>query len=167
MHIRATYGTHRMHTYMHVCIRAVNVCARINACICTYLTSLKQYIDLTGAVCVRIPSIYVQILTPCWGHRMHVYARICTYFFQHFGANTCTYILSRCCHSCFAPVSALSPRGHYGKFVARQRKRRQIAKFNQIRSARPISAQPAPATWTGTPRLCHGYLGNNGAAKSR
>ena len=56
-----------------------------------------------------------------------------------------------------APVSALSPRGRYGKFVARQRKRRQIAKFNQIRSTLPISA----ATWTGTPRLCHGNLGNN------
>ena len=63
-------------------------------------------------------------------------------------------------------VSAPSPRGRYGKFVARQRKRRQIAKFNQIRSARPISAQPAPSTWTGTPRLCHGNLGNNRAAKS-
>jgi hypothetical protein len=66
-----------------------------------------------------------------------------------------------------APVSALSPRGRYGKFVAQQLNRRQIAKFNQIRFARPISAQPAPATWTGTPRLCHGNLGNNGAAKSR
>jgi hypothetical protein len=30
-------------------------------------------------------------------------------------------------------VSAPSPRGRYGKFVARQRKRRQIATFNQIR----------------------------------
>jgi hypothetical protein len=33
-------------------------------------------------------------------------------------------------------VSAPSPRGRYGKFVARLRKRRQIAKFNQIWSAR-------------------------------
>ena len=33
-------------------------------------------------------------------------------------------------------VSAPSPRGRYGKFVARQRKRRQIATFNQVRSAR-------------------------------
>jgi hypothetical protein len=33
-------------------------------------------------------------------------------------------------------VSAPSPRGRYGKFVAQQRKRRQIATFNQIRSAR-------------------------------
>ncbi len=33
-------------------------------------------------------------------------------------------------------VSAPSPRGRYGKFVARQRKRRQIATFNEIRSAR-------------------------------
>ena len=35
------------------------------------------------------------------------------------------------------------PRGRLGKFVARQRKCRQIAKFNQIRSARPISVQQA------------------------
>ena len=33
-------------------------------------------------------------------------------------------------------ASAPSPRGRYGKFVARQRKRRQIATFNQVRSAR-------------------------------
>ncbi len=33
-------------------------------------------------------------------------------------------------------VSAPSPRGRYGKFVVRQSKRRQIATFNQIRSAR-------------------------------
>jgi hypothetical protein len=42
-----------------------------------------------------------------------------------------------------APISALSPRGRYGKFVVRQRKRRQIAKINQISSAQPISPQPA------------------------
>ena len=141
----------------------------VNACICTYLTSLKQYIDLTGAVCVRIPSIYVKILTPCRGHHMHVYARISVSILAQIRAHTY-------CHGAVtvalrspapAPVSALSPRGRYGKFVARQRKRRQIAKFNQIRSVRPISAQPAPATWTGTPRLCHGNLGHNGAAKSR
>ncbi len=56
----------------------------VNACICKYLTALKQYIDLTGAVCVGIPNKYLQILTPCWGHRMHVYACICTHFSQHF-----------------------------------------------------------------------------------
>ena len=38
-----------------------------------------------------------------------------------------------------AQVSALSPRGCYGKFVARQRKRMQIAKYNHIRSVRLIS----------------------------
>ena len=37
-----------------------------------------------------------------------------------------------------AQVSALSLRGCYGKFVARQRTRIEIAKFNQISSARLI-----------------------------
>jgi hypothetical protein len=47
-------------------------------------------------------------------------------------------------------VSAPSPRGRYGKFVTLQRKRRQIATFNQIRSARLNSGshRQAPATCT-------------------
>lgn len=58
-------------------------------------------------------------------------------------------------------VSAPSPRGRYGKFVARQRKRRQIATFNQIRSARLNFEQRQPAaTCTGAPlQKCHGNLG--------
>jgi hypothetical protein len=58
-------------------------------------------------------------------------------------------------------VSAPSPRGRYGKFVARQRKRRQIATFNQIRSARMNFEQRQPAaTCTGAPlQKCHGNLG--------
>jgi hypothetical protein len=60
-------------------------------------------------------------------------------------------------------ASAPSPRGRYGKFVARQRKRRQIATFNQIRSqaARMNFEQRQPAaTCTGAPlQKCHGNLG--------
>jgi hypothetical protein len=50
-----------------------------------------------------------------------------------------------------AQVSALSPRGCYGKFVARQRKRMQIAKFNHIRSARLISG-----SWRQLVQACPG-----------
>ena len=50
-----------------------------------------------------------------------------------------------------AQVSALSPRGCYGKFVARQRKRMQIAKFNHIRSVRLISG-----SWRQLVQACPG-----------
>ncbi len=102
---------------------------QVNSCICKYLTSLKQYIDLTGAVCVRISNKYLQILTPCWGHRMHAYACICTYFCQSFWRKYVhihkVMALSRLlCVQCRspapAPVSALLPRGCYSKFVVRQ-----------------------------------------------
>ncbi len=48
-------------------------------------------------------------------------------------------VLSGLCSSGLCPVravSAPSPRGRYGKFVALQRKRRQIATFNQNRIVR-------------------------------
>ncbi len=90
MHIRATYGTHSMHTYMHVCIRAVNVYAR--KCMYMHVSDLIEAVYRLdwSSMC----PYSQQILTPCWGHSMHVYARNCTYFCQHFGANRCTYILS-------------------------------------------------------------------------
>ncbi len=144
---------------------------------------LKPYVVLIGAVCVCISKSYLQILTPCWGERMYVYARICKYFREY----TCIYvqhvyarIFNRNTDSAVtvqvasrnesspmpSPVSALSLRGCYGKFVARQRKRRQVAQFNQIRSARPnsgsrrqlVQARPSCAL------KCHGNLGNSGAA---
>jgi len=66
-------------------------------------------------------------------------------------------------HSPAPARGAPSPRGRYGKFVARQRKRRQIATFNQIRSqaARMNFEQRQPAaTCTGAPlQKCHGNLG--------
>ena len=69
-----TYTTYhiRTRTYTHVYAR-----------ICTYLTSKEQYVGLTGAVCECISNEYVQILTPCWGHRLYVYERICTYLFRN------------------------------------------------------------------------------------
>ena len=176
-------------TYVHVRIRSY--VERI----CTYLTSKEPYVGLTGAVCECISNEYVQILTPCWGHRLYVYERICTYLFR----NTYMYVFViirtymyvfviirayTCCtymhvflieiRSVYLPkirahayghgavtvalrspapaqVSALSPRGCYGKFVARQRKRMQIAKFNHIRSARLISG-----SWRQLVQACPG-----------
>ncbi len=73
---------------------------------CTYATSLEQSVGLTRAVYVCISNTYVQILTPSWGHRLYVYACICTYFCQYFGENTFTYIRSQCCHGCFVFIGA-------------------------------------------------------------
>ena len=69
-----TYTTYhiRTRTYTHVYAR-----------ICTYLTSKEPYVGLTGAVCECISNEYVQILTPCWGHRLNVFERICTYLFEN------------------------------------------------------------------------------------
>ena len=156
-------------TYVHVRIRSY--VERI----CTYLTSKEPYVGLTGAVCECISNEYVQILTPFWGHRLYVYERISTYLCR----NTCIYVqymhvflieirsvyLPKIRAHAYghgavtvalrspapAQVSALSPRGCYGKFVARQRKRMQIAKFNHIRSARLISG-----SWRQLVQACPG-----------
>ena len=69
-------------TYVHVRIRSY--VERI----CTYLTSKDPYVGLTGVVCECISNEYVQILTPCWGHRLYVYERISTYLCR----NTCIYV---------------------------------------------------------------------------
>ena len=158
---------------------------------CTYMTSREPYVGLTGAVCECISNEYVQILTPCWGHRLNVFERICTYLFENtyiyvqyvyvricnytciyvlhvyariFDRNTVRYLPKIRAHTygrgavtvalrspAPAQVSALSPRGCYGKFVARQRKRMQIAKFNHIRSARLISG-----SWRQLVQACPG-----------
>ncbi len=168
MHIRATYGTHRI-TYVHaVCIRAVNVYARK----CTYV-QVSDFFEAVywldwSSMCLYFQQILADTDT-FLGH--HMYACICTYFCQHFwrkyvhighgavtvafrspgtGAGLCTFTARLLRQVCRAAAQA-----------------QEVTKFNQIRSARPIRAQPAPATWTGTPRLCHGNLGNNGAAKPR
>jgi hypothetical protein len=54
-----------------------------------------------------------------------------------------------------------SPRGPYGKFVVRQRKRRQSARFNQIRSARLNSGVQRQLVQArlGCALKCHGNLG--------
>ncbi len=88
VHIRATYGTHRV-TYGRAC--------------------MHEFLSV----------VLVQIRANTYGH--------CAV----------TVALLSLAH---AQVSALSPRGSYGKIVAWQRKRRQIAKYNKIRSALPISA---------------------------
>jgi hypothetical protein len=56
---------------------------------------------------------------------------------------------------------APAPRGPYGKFVARQRKRRQAAQFNQIRSARLNSGVQRQLVQArlGCALKCHGNLG--------
>ena len=117
----------------------------------------EQYIAVTDAVYACISSLYLHIPTmeggdPC--QYMSVYACIyvkntCIYispymyvypavfldfFYVHITVTVPSQLLR--IRRRRRAVSAPSPRGRYGKFVARLRKRRQIAKFNQIWSAR-------------------------------
>ena len=98
---------------------------------CTYM---NVYVRICNYTCIYVQHVYARICNYTCIYVQHVYARI---FHRNtvriFAKHTCTCIRLRCCHGCFmAQVSALSPRGCYGKFVARQRKRMQIAKFNHI-----------------------------------
>ncbi len=74
---------------------------------------------------------------------------------------------------CRRAVSAPSPRGRYGKYLARQRKRRQIATFNQIRSARLNSGSQRRHVQARPCRSAMAILvgsrsrGNSGAATSQ
>ena len=145
MYIRATYGTHRMHTYMHVCIRAVNVYARK----CMYM-HVSDFIEAVYRLDWSSMCPYSQHIRADTDTLLGTpYARICTYMHVFLSAFWRKYVHTHAVTVALrspapAQVSAFLPRGRYGKFVAQQRKRRQIAKFNQIRSARLISAQPAP-----------------------
>ena len=101
---------------------------------------------LLGTPTVRI-STYIHVLMQKCVHirTVRIYAEIRAHAYGH-GAVT---IALR--SPAPAQVSALSPRGCYGKFVARQRKRMQIAKFNHIRSARLISG-----SWRQLVQACPG-----------
>ena len=75
MHIRATYGTHRMHTYMHVCIRAVNVCARK----CMYM-HVSDFIEAVYRLDWSSMCPYSQHIRADTDTLLGTpYARICTY----------------------------------------------------------------------------------------
>ena len=90
---------------------------------------------------------------------------------------------SRCRHGCFAFAcagarSTFAARSLLRQFVARQRKRRQTAEFNQIRSARLNSGVQRQLVQArlGCALKCHGKLailvgdrsrGNSGAATSK
>ena len=86
MQIRAIYVQHTsqivLDTYTTYHIRTRKY-THVYARICTYLTTKEPYVGLTGAVCECISNEYVQILTPCWGHRLNVFERICTYLFEN------------------------------------------------------------------------------------
>ncbi len=154
---------------------------------CTYMTSNEQYIALSPAVYACISSTYLLIPTVVrqgptlwWGGSMLVYACICMYFgvkymnrhrvrtwtyfqqyiWQHFGMYFQQYW--KCALSLplrpVRAVSAPSPRGRYGKFVARQRTLKQIATFNQIRSVRLTSGNmyrccALAARWSAVPAV--------------
>ena len=156
--------------YVHV-----RICTYIER-MCTYLTSKEPYVGLTGAVCERISNEYVQILTTSWGHRMYVYARVCTYFCTYtcvyvlhvyariiyrntvriFAKNTCTYIRSRCCHGCFAFTGAGASLCTFAARLLRQvcRAAAQAHADRQIQSYQVCATdqQKPAATFTGVPR---------------
>ena len=75
MHIRATYDTHCMHTYMHVCIRAVNVCARK----CMYM-HVSDFIEAVYRLDWSSMCPYSQHIRADTDTLLGTpYARICTY----------------------------------------------------------------------------------------
>jgi hypothetical protein len=98
----------------------------------------------------------------------YIWPYFCMYFQQYFLLYfSCTFttvtVPSRLLRFAGAGAQSLqpSPRGPYGKFVARQRKHRQTAKFNQIRSARlnsGVQRQRVQAR-LGCALKCHGNLG--------
>jgi hypothetical protein len=99
----------------------------VYASICMYFYKntciyIKQYMNV-------FPTVYLAVY-------LYVFPTVfLTVFFVHIHTATVPSRLLRIRRRRRA-VSAPSPRGRYGKFVARQRKRRQIATFNEIRSAR-------------------------------
>ena len=115
MHIRATYGSHRMHTYMHVCIRAVNACARK----CMYM-HVSDFIEAVYGLDWSSMCPYFQhILADTDTLLGTQYARICMYmhvFLSAFLAQIRAYTYGHGAVTVAvrspapAPVSALSPR---------------------------------------------------------
>ena len=194
MQIRAIYVQHTsqivLDTYTTYHIRTRKY-THVYARICTYLTTKEPYVGLTGAVCECISNEYVQILTPCWGHRLNVFERICTYLFENtyiyvqyvyvrrcnytcisvlhvyarifdrntvriFAKNTCTCILSRCCHGCFAFTGAGASLCTFAARLLRQvgRATAQAHAYRQIQSYQVCATdqRKLAATCTGVPR---------------
>ena len=102
--------------------------------ICMYIC--RKYMHIHQSVYVRISSsIFVCISSSISVRILYVYpAVVLDFFFVHITVTVPSQLLR--IRRRRRAVSAPSPRGRYGKFVARLRKRRQIAKFNQIWSAR-------------------------------
>jgi hypothetical protein len=116
-----------------------------------YIIRTLQYARVFACILTYNDSISVQLRAYTYGH----------------GAVT---VASRSPASAPAPVSALSLRGRYGKFVARHRKRRQAGRPIQSDQVCATEQRKPAASCTGAPQLhaevpCN--LGNNGAVTSR
>ncbi len=143
---------------------------------CTYMTSNEQYIfALSAAVhaCISSTCIYRHCDGEDVCQYMHVYACIsektCLYIEYVYEriSNSISGSIFVCIFNNFEnarglcpfglcpvrAVSAPSPRGRYGKFVARQRKRRQIATFRLSLRDWTAAASPCCAL------KCHDNLG--------
>ena len=114
-------GTHvSICQYMHVYMTK-------NTCI-----NISPYMYVYPAVFLYVfPAVYLSVF-------LYVYPAVfLAIFFVHMHTVTVPSQLFRVRRRRRAVSSpSSSPRGRYGKFAARLRKRRQIAKFNQIWSAR-------------------------------
>ena len=122
---------------VYVCISTKNTCIYI-----------KQYMNV-------FPTVYLAVY-------LFVFPTVfLAVFFVHIHTATVPSRLLRIRRRLRA-VSAPSPRGRYGKFVERQRNRRQIEADCHIQSDQVCATeqrQPA-ATCTGAPlQKCHGNLG--------
>ena len=122
-----------MHVYpVHTCIYwhrdGGDVCQYMQVYVCISIKNtciyIKQYMNV-------FPTVYLAVY-------LYVFPTVfLAVFFVHVHTATVPSRLLRIRRRLRAvSASAPSPRGRYGKFVARQRKRRQIATFNEIRSAR-------------------------------
>jgi hypothetical protein len=83
MHIRTTYVQYTAWIVYYTDMMYIICTLQYMFVCCMYMhvyDFLEPYVALIGAVCVCISKSYVQILTPCWGERMYVYARTCKYF---------------------------------------------------------------------------------------
>jgi hypothetical protein len=136
------------------------------ACICTYMTSASSiaqlylhisttYVQYTALIVYYTDMMYIirtlqytPVFACIFTYTDSISVQIRAYTYGH----GVVMVASR--SPALALVSALSLCCRYGKFVARHCKRRQVAQFNQIRSARLNSGSRRQhrATCTGAPQ---------------
>ena len=121
--------------YLHIpTMEGGDLCQYMSVYACIYVKNtciyISPYMYVYPAVFLYVfPAVYLSVF-------LYVYPAV-FFFFVHITVTVPSQLLR--IRRRRRAVSAPSPRGRYGKFVARLRKRRQIAKFNQIWSARLTS----------------------------